>query len=215
MIDRPDAYNSVILIQSRLADPASQALRRQLAECLESGKDSALVFFHAAAAALDDDRERGAWKRLADSYSVTLAVCHAARARRVAAVLDPAFKDSSLIAFWDAVLRADSLYAPRHCAVRCGRFLIRIAHQHDELEAREYLELVLAGASLELDLIVLFESDGLALLAGGRARPWRQLIEHGLARMVTTDVRTESTLPEVVDASTIEQWRTSRCWIEP
>lgn len=214
MIDRPCAYNSVLLVQACLADPSSKALRQQAMKLLAEGAGRILVFFHAEAAALGGDEERG-WARLAGSADISLAVCQAARARRVASAPEAPFEVSSLVRFWDAVLRSQWLHAPQRCAVGSGGFVIRLAHQVAEPEAREYLELVLAGASLELDLVVLFESDGLGLLAEERARPWGQLVDHGLARLVTDSANPLSPLLEPVDTATIEFWRATRNWIEP
>lgn len=215
MIDRADAYNIVILVQSRLDGPASRALRRQFAQLLASGQERILVFFHAAAAALDDADERSAWANLSVPDRTRLEFCQAARGRRVAGEPAGPFKASSLVRFWDAVLRADSLYAPDRCSLRPGGFLILLRQTVAEPEAREYLEMVLAGASLDLDLVVLFEDEGLALLAGDRARPWAQLVDYGLARMATSSAEPIPQLLERVDAAQVEQWRAARTLIEP
>jgi hypothetical protein len=60
-------------------------------------------------------------------------------------------------------------------------FVLRIAHRPDERNAGEMLEVVLAGASLELDLDVLFEGEGVAFLGDEAAGKWRQLLDHELA----------------------------------
>lgn len=51
----------------------------------------------------------------------------------------------------------------------------------DAADSREMLELVLAGATLEVGLAVVFRDAGLDLLDSERFRPWRQLIDHELA----------------------------------
>jgi hypothetical protein len=215
VIDRLGAYNSVILVQSALGSPASRRLRLLASRLLGRGAGRILVFFHADAASLADDDERLAWMELGSHPQLDLAVCQAARARRVVTALEAPFQAASLVRFWDAVLGAETLYAPGRCRLGPGGFLVRIARAVGEPEGGEYLEMVLAGASLELDLVVLFEADGLALLTGDRARPWRQLTDHGLARMVTTSAGPVSTRLEVVDESQIEKWREARHWIEP
>jgi hypothetical protein len=53
----------------------------------------------------------------------------------------------------------------------------------EERESREMLELVLAGATLEVDLTVVFEADGCGHLEPEAIAPWRQLIEFDLAAL--------------------------------
>jgi len=50
-------------------------------------------------------------------------------------------------------------------------------------QAREVLELVLAGASLDIDLAVVFEGPGCGFLAEPWARGWQQLVDFDLARL--------------------------------
>jgi len=63
------------------------------------------------------------------------------------------------------------------------RFLVRIDGPRDTLEWRESLELILAGAAIELDLQVVLGAVGGLDLAANRASAsaWRQLIDHQLA----------------------------------
>ncbi|QKK03170.1 MAG: hypothetical protein HND55_11225 [Pseudomonadota bacterium] len=53
-----------------------------------------------------------------------------------------------------------------------------------EPASTEMLELVLAGASLDLDLTVVFRGAGVAHVAEDPFRPWRQLIDHSLATVL-------------------------------
>ena len=52
-----------------------------------------------------------------------------------------------------------------------------------EPDSREMLELVLAGATLEVDLVVVFEGAGCGHLEPEAIAPWRQLIDFDLARL--------------------------------
>ena len=62
-------------------------------------------------------------------------------------------------------------------------FVLRIKDWPEQQDARELLELVLAGASLGLELDVVFEEMAVAFLESESARPWRQLLDHDLARL--------------------------------
>lgn len=61
------------------------------------------------------------------------------------------------------------------------RWLITISATPDRADGREMLELVLAGASLDLAIDVVFCGPGAGYLYGEPARPWRQLTDHRLA----------------------------------
>lgn len=52
-----------------------------------------------------------------------------------------------------------------------------------EPDSREMLELVLAGATLEVELVVVFEGAGCGHLEPEAIAPWRQLIDFDLARL--------------------------------
>lgn len=62
-------------------------------------------------------------------------------------------------------------------------FVLRIHYLPNEQDARELLEVALAGASLDIDLDVLLEGVAVSFLEGESAGPWRQLLDHGLARV--------------------------------
>lgn len=60
-------------------------------------------------------------------------------------------------------------------------WVIVVASAPREPDSREMLELVLAGATLEAEIVVVFEADGLGHLEPEPFAPWRQLIDFGLA----------------------------------
>lgn len=53
-----------------------------------------------------------------------------------------------------------------------------------EPDSREMLELVLAGASLDIELVVVFSGPGSEHLVGEAFGPWRQLVDFDLARLL-------------------------------
>ncbi len=75
-------------------------------------------------------------------------------------------------------------------------FLVRIRSAPDEVGSIEMLELILAGASLEADLTVLFEGLGVDHLRAPWAKMWRQLTDYELA---TLWMRAEAGEPVSVD----------------
>lgn len=60
-------------------------------------------------------------------------------------------------------------------------WVVAISHAPGRPDSEEMLELVLAGASLEADILVIFRGAGVAHVVGEAARPWRQLTDLGLA----------------------------------
>lgn len=60
-------------------------------------------------------------------------------------------------------------------------WVVRIRTAPAEPCSREMLELVLAGASLELDLVVVFSGPGAGHLQADAFAQWRQLIDFDLA----------------------------------
>ncbi|WP_376696914.1 hypothetical protein [Wenzhouxiangella sp. EGI_FJ10305] len=60
-------------------------------------------------------------------------------------------------------------------------WVIVVGVEPGEPGSREMLELILAGASLELELAVVFEGPGCAHLEPDVFAPWRQLIDFELA----------------------------------
>lgn len=63
-------------------------------------------------------------------------------------------------------------------------WVIRIACEPREPDSTEMFELVMAGASLELPLVVVFSGAGRRHLVGDSARRWQQLLDFDLARLV-------------------------------
>lgn len=214
-MDHLRRYNSVLLVQAGLDTPPA---RRQL-ELLQRRSGSAeapiLAFFHSAAAALDPPEPLQAWADLATESDIDLAVCQSARARRVDSPPPAPWLASTLVRFWSSVLTARNLGAPEWGPVRSGGVLVRLSHSLAAREWRERLELVLAAASLDLDVIVAFEGDALANLTGEDLRGWGQLRDHGLARMVTTGRDTAGYHLERVAQDTLESWASERTvlWI--
>lgn len=67
------------------------------------------------------------------------------------------------------------------------RFLVTIPARPADGDARELLELILAAASLELPLLVVFSGGGTRLLTGASAPAWRQLAEQGLVELAVLE----------------------------
>ncbi|WP_376691556.1 hypothetical protein [Wenzhouxiangella sp. EGI_FJ10409] len=60
-------------------------------------------------------------------------------------------------------------------------WVIVVSEAPSEPGSREMLELVLAGATLEVEMVVVFEGEGLGHLEPEPFAPWRQLIDFDLA----------------------------------
>ncbi len=103
--------------------------------------------------------------------------------------------------------------------MKTERFVIVLDSPGDALFWRELLELVLSGASLDLDLLVLFELPALDSLRSNEqeTRAWRQLTDHELAPVrVVHRPGDEKALPdwvEWVSESQAETWRSERAEI--
>lgn len=67
------------------------------------------------------------------------------------------------------------------------RFVVPVERCPDRSESGELLELVLAAASLELDLTVWLRGTALGVLTGPDRHGWQQLIDHDLARVCASD----------------------------
>lgn len=80
-----------------------------------------------------------------------------------------------------------------------GPWLIRITSAPAEPDSRELLELVLAGASLDVPIVVVFAGDGRRHLDEAAFAAWRQLVDFGLARIVAEDGADSGGLPEGVE----------------
>lgn len=68
-----------------------------------------------------------------------------------------------------------------------GRWLVLIRSAPRELSGREILELVLAGASLDIGLDVVFSGPGLRHLRGNEMAGWRQLLDYDMAALWRLD----------------------------
>jgi hypothetical protein len=214
LMDHLDGYNRVMLVQADLAEPLVRAQLQQARDLLATGQGPLLVFFHARAAALEERGQVLAWAGLAAAHrdDLSLAVCQAARSRRVDAAPPAPFRTSTLVRFWAAALGATELLAPHPVAVQTGGVLLRIRRAADPPESRELLELVLAAASLELDVVVCFEAEALSMLAGEQGAGWFQLRDHELARMVTTAA--DPAELECIDSTALARWQAERTVLE-
>ena len=56
----------------------------------------------------------------------------------------------------------------------------------DAQASLEALEMILAAAALEMSLVVMFDINPSLWLAGPNSKRWRQLIDFGLAELLTT-----------------------------
>jgi len=81
-------------------------------------------------------------------------------------------------------------------------WLIRITSPPAEPDSREMLELVLAGASLDVPLVVVFAGDGRRHLDEAAFAAWRQLVDFGLAKVVAEGEAGPAGLPERVEVMT-------------
>lgn len=96
-------------------------------------------------------------------------------------------------------------------------FLIEIATAPAEQAGRELLELVLAAASLDIDLVVLFRDHGLAYLDARWSQGWRQLLDHELATVCCLAPAGQQTLPGLLELeqSELDRLRAERIVMEP
>jgi hypothetical protein len=60
-------------------------------------------------------------------------------------------------------------------------WVIIVGTEPREPDSREMLELILAGATLEVEMVVVFEGAGCAHLEPEVFAPWRQLVDFELA----------------------------------
>lgn len=86
-------------------------------------------------------------------------------------------------------------------------WVIVVGVEPGEPGSREMLELILAGATLELELVVVFEGPGCAHLEPDVFAPWRQLIDFDLAELRARQPRS-ALIPSgvtAIDADEFEQ----------
>lgn len=191
-------YTSVLLVR---AAPETVAEIEALARA-EASERPLLLFFHGDGV-LAATRSGSAWSALAGAEGVRALLCAAALQRRAVAAPIEGFEVASLVRFWDA-LAASAAGAD---------FLVRIDDGGDARTWQERLELILAGASLDLDLRVLLEASAWRDLRGKPESwaAWQQLFDHGLARvgvLAGPSGRAEAVAPaEWVEESALEDWR--------
>lgn len=178
--------------------PGSARARSALARAQAlagGGQPTRLVFFHGPAVALAVGDAAAPWSALADCDDTRLWVCAAAWRRRCRGAPASGFEVASLARFWQQALLCERLEshepgpgpspqrAPRSNRDSSGSFLIRVGIAPTAPDAEEVLELVMAGASLEIDLVVVFEGEGRRFLLRPWGRGWRQLVDFELATL--------------------------------
>lgn len=87
------------------------------------------------------------------------------------------------------------------------KWVIVVGAAPAEPGSREMLELVLAGATLELGLVVIFEGAGRDHLEPELFGPWRQLIDFQLAELRVRHPRS-SLIPAGVNAMEDDEFET-------
>jgi len=159
-----------------------------------------MVFFHGRGVEHAAGRCAAFWRELSEWHHATLAVCSGSWARRFGTPPEPPFELSSLVTFWNQAAEARQTVcfgeaeppalqgcSGRVAATGSGRnksgWKVVITSGPADPGSREMLELVLAGATLELDLEVIFAGPGRAHLNDELFAPFRQLTDHELARV--------------------------------
>jgi len=197
----PLQYHRIILLRS----PPGTATCRDALACARAWSEvpeegALMVFFHGRGVEHAAGRCAACWRELSEWHRATLAVCSGSWARRFGTPPEPPFELSSLVTFWNQAADARQTVcfgesvppAPQGCSDRVaatgsGRnksgWKIVIASGPADPGSREILELVLAGATLELDLEVIFAGPGRAHLQDKFFAPFRQLTDHELARI--------------------------------
>lgn len=196
-------------------------------ECIAQGVKkgySVQVFLHGPAVGewLIGDQD-GLWA-LADEPQVRVGVCQAAWQRLIQhqrAPIDPPYPTMSLIAIWDAMGQATLVSCfgwgqwPAHWPAgpsldatlervtaeqKAPAYGVMIAYGPSSADRDSLLEWVLAGAALELDLVVAFVSEGVSELEDEPAKRWAQVRDHDLAKVMTESSLTEHNQPTSSDA---------------
>lgn len=187
MHSAPD-HNSIVLIRSQPGgqdcDPAVLAASAALGD--PAGE--VVAFFHGQGVEHACGHAAAAWLPLS-ACGLQLEVCSAAWQRRHDDELQSPFTLSTLVQLWSRIARGYRVVVPdgERGAARDGEFwLVVVSAAPADRNDREILELVLAGASLELPLAVLFRDQGCQHLSGGPARGWRQLVDYDLADLYCT-----------------------------
>ncbi|MGY6589067.1 MAG: hypothetical protein ACXIUB_12360 [Wenzhouxiangella sp.] len=118
-----------------------------------------------------------------------LLICSASWQRRFGQQAPGSGRPASLMVFW-ARARAEGRVFSRGSPA-CGRpgqggdaWLLRYRGDESALARREALELVMAGASLDLDLTVVLEPSAWGAFSDQDWQGWQQLLDHQLANLV-------------------------------
>lgn len=196
-------------------------------ECIAQGVKkgySVQVFLHGPAVGewLINDRD-GLWA-LANEPQVRVGLCQAAWQRLIQqqrVPSDPPYPAMSLIAIWDAMGQATLVSCcgwgqwPAHspggpsldatlervtAEQKASAYGVMIAYAPSMADRDSLLEWVLAGAALELDLVVAFVSEGVSELEDEPAKRWAQVKDHGLAKVMTESSITKCNQPTSSDA---------------
>ncbi len=187
-------------------------------ECIAQGVKkgySVQVFLHGPAVGEWLMGDRDGLRALANEPQVRVGVCQAAWQRLVRdhGVTDnPPYPVMSLIAIWDAMAQVlvvscfgwgqwpehwpsapnDALTSSQEGEGQSTQaYGVMIAYAPSSADRDSLLEWVLAGATLELDLVVAFAGDGAVELEDAPAQRWAQVKDHGLAQVVTESIITE------------------------
>ncbi len=174
-------FDTVILVRTAPDELAGESVPEEITS--RHGTAPLSVFLHGNGVAWARPEYAPAWQELAGEGGPVLQVCQAAWRRRFGDQQPVLFALSSLIQFWHQAAKARQLVSLRgSCSAveNCG-FVMEIETAPDGFSQRELLEMALAAASLELDLIVVFAGPGLDQILGQSAVGWRQLVDHELA----------------------------------
>ncbi len=167
------------------AKPGSGAFA-QVRRILQQLTGSCLVFFHGPAATVTE-KDVADWGIADKCGELSLRVCSAAWARQGRGALSARLEPASLTVFWNLTSQADLCISIGssvwESATKLERFVVVLTSRGDATYWCELLELVLAGASLDLDLVVVFGTEALDSLGQFERefQAWRQLVDHELA----------------------------------
>ena len=166
---------------------------------------SVQVFLHGPA--VDHDLLEGGDRlsTFAEEEGVTVYLCQAAWQRlhqTQSLPSDAPYPVMSLITTWDAIERAHEVNVfgfgrwPEHwpslAAGEMGQatataraYGVMVAYSPSAADRDSLVEWVLAGATLDLDLMVAFAGEGASEVEGEAARRWAQITDHDLAEVMT------------------------------
>ena len=134
-------------------------------------------------------------------------ICSASWTRRFGEQTPDSGTLASLMIFWARALDAERLIGRGSDArLVTGRgdcpWLLRYKGDESALARREALELVMAGASLDLDVTVVLEPAAWQRFGDEDWQAWQQLVDHQLARLACL-AEPEDSIP-----ADVEQWST-------